>query len=116
MVQKQVLGFLEWADAQSPEAQQYRDAQAACDAIVAQIEQLRIRQQEMSTSRPSRFLSLGGANPASDETGQQIESLGIDLQLQRDALRLAAAEYGNRLMSIVRTAEECRSVGELFSN
>jgi len=101
MVDEQVRKFLEWADAHSPESQQYRSEREACAELQARLELLR-QQEEQGTARG--LFSWGGKSAeagAPERLAEEIISLEAQLQDRRESLRLLSTAYTARLDHIL---------------
>ena len=101
MVDEQVRKFLEWADAHSPESQQYRSEREACAELQARLELLR-QQEEQGTARG--LFSWGGKSAeagAPERLAKEIISLEAQLQDRRESLRLLSTAYTARLDHIL---------------
>ncbi|MBI4459774.1 MAG: hypothetical protein HY648_06925 [Acidobacteria bacterium] len=99
IVDEQVRTFLQWADSNSPESEQYQRERDGFAERQARLQQL--RQQAEGNSRG--IFSWGGRNSEanSPEVAEEISSLEAQLQDRQETLNLVLDSYENRLQQIL---------------
>ncbi|MBI3895337.1 MAG: hypothetical protein HY313_05350 [Acidobacteria bacterium] len=102
VVDEQVRKFLEWADAHSPESEQFRKEREVYVELRNQLEQLRQQQEEQGTSRGLFFWSGKNAEAnAPERLAEGIVSLEAQLQDRLESFNLISSSYTARLDQIL---------------